>query len=1045
MASAAPPPPNPADAGQVAVFSTAEKVLELTAARDAKGLAELAALDKPDRWLVADALVERQAKSAAIAFVKAARGKDPSVASLLTYLEKDGTRFESELRRLAWDEAERWAGEGDLGPALERLDRAHGGFDDILSARASFARGLLLRATASPERAIRAFRRAAATSAALGWVRQRSRSLHEAGMTAFRRAEHARAAELWEERLELEANNEDVADRLATLENLGLALANVGNYAGAIERHAAALDLARSVGQDAAIARSLVNIGVLHDRRGDRPRAREHYRQGLHHLEAVRAQIEPERALGFETVACEQWGDFTEAVARCQRSLEWTLRLRGERQARPATHDGFPLTAEDVAAQSERERAETERRRALAVDPQFRRASLDLDIGKLLRRLEQPEEALERYTMAQSAFAAIGDRSGEAQAVLATGQIHRDDERYDEAVDAYRRALAIQNSIDDRLGVAWTYIHMGDALFAAGRAEEAVPAYEAGIRRLREMEYRTSIVLSQARLARAQFAVGRTSEAFDSATAALRDSREIGDIGTKLLALDILARIHLTRGEAAEALELVQRALEDLRQIAHGLSASHGVSTREYHAGIFETAAGAAFVLKDPATWLWVLEMGRAGTLLEALGSRGHLRATLVPESLQSAEEAARAGEASIYRKYLTTLRMGQRSEIRKVMRELDAARARLQTAVDRIHTHSQSTATLIYTEPVDFPRIQRALEPNDALVLYGVFEQDAMALVVTRKSVQLRPLGKSENVRSAVMAFDASVVEREDDPPLERMQQLLADALALDRSIRRVLVSPAGVLNVAPWPALFPQREVACVPSASTWLLLREDREQRGERILALGDPLYEDEDGGVYGSGYRSESGQRLAPLPATRAEVEAIGDVVLVGEEATEQQVREMLDRPTRWRAVHLACHGLLDSRSPWQSALALAPDLRNDGRLTVLDLLRMEVQADIAVLSACETGRGALYNAEGMLGLSRAFMHAGAPRVLASLWKVDDEATQALMIKFYELWNGDDGPALGSAEALRQAQRHVAAQPKWSHPYYWAAWILWGLPD
>ena len=101
--------------------------------------------------------------------------------------------------------------------------------------------------------------------------------------------------------------------------------------------------------------------------------------------------------------------------------------------------------------------------------------------------------------------------------------------------------------------------------------------------------------------------------------------------------------------------------------------------------------------------------------------------------------------------------------------------------------------------------------------------------------------------------------------------------------------------------------------------------------------------------------------------------------------------------------------------------------------------MEIPSDLAVLSACETGKSKIVKGEGIVGLTRAFMFAGAPRVICSLWKVDDEATQALMIKFYELWTGD----VGAAEALKQAQAFVRGQEKWKHPYYWAAWVLWGL--
>jgi CHAT domain-containing protein len=97
----------------------------------------------------------------------------------------------------------------------------------------------------------------------------------------------------------------------------------------------------------------------------------------------------------------------------------------------------------------------------------------------------------------------------------------------------------------------------------------------------------------------------------------------------------------------------------------------------------------------------------------------------------------------------------------------------------------------------------------------------------------------------------------------------------------------------------------------------------------------------------------------------------------------------------------------------------------------------------VLSACQTALGKPASGEGVLGLVQGFQMAGAKQVIGSLWKVDDDATSALMVKFYELWaprNGSQG--LAAAEALRQAQQFVRSQPKWSHPYYWASWVSWG---
>ena len=130
---------------------------------------------------------------------------------------------------------------------------------------------------------------------------------------------------------------------------------------------------------------------------------------------------------------------------------------------------------------------------------------------------------------------------------------------------------------------------------------------------------------------------------------------------------------------------------------------------------------------------------------------------------------------------------------------------------------------------------------------------------------------------------------------------------------------------------------------------------------------------------------------PLPATREEARAIGDVVLVGADASEPKLIEAMRARPRWAAVHLACHGIPDARYPEECALALTSSATEDGRFTSLDVLAIDVSADLVVLSACESGVGRAQRGEGTMSLARAFLAAGAPRVVSSLWKVDDDAT------------------------------------------------------
>jgi CHAT domain-containing protein len=286
------------------------------------------------------------------------------------------------------------------------------------------------------------------------------------------------------------------------------------------------------------------------------------------------------------------------------------------------------------------------------------------------------------------------------------------------------------------------------------------------------------------------------------------------------------------------------------------------------------------------------------------------------------------------------------------------------------------------------------------------------------------------------VEALEIDGAEGDPGPAAAGLAKRIVEPLDLAEEKTRVLVSPFGRLAYVPFALLLPDREVVCVPSGTTYGRLLEERPPPGRGILALGNPVYGEGD---------------LAPLPESEGEAKAVGEVLLLGEDATEEKLLRAVARRDRWRAAHFACHGLVDPESPAHSCLALTAAPPDDGRFTCLDLFGKRIPADLVVLSACETARGKVYRAEGIVGLTRAFMLAGAPRVLCSLWKVDDEATRALMVRFYELWNPTpefDRRGLPAATALKEAQEFVRTHPdhpEWAHPYYWAAWVLWGLPE
>jgi CHAT domain-containing protein len=190
----------------------------------------------------------------------------------------------------------------------------------------------------------------------------------------------------------------------------------------------------------------------------------------------------------------------------------------------------------------------------------------------------------------------------------------------------------------------------------------------------------------------------------------------------------------------------------------------------------------------------------------------------------------------------------------------------------------------------------------------------------------------------------------------------------------------------------------------------------------------------------------GLGLTALPASRAEVESLrglypGAVTHLGRDATEERAKRVGEEAS---VLHFACHGLADSESPLDSALALTLPAewrpgRENGLLQAWEVIeQMRLRADLVTLSACRTALGKTASGEGILGLTRAFHYAGARSVVASFWAVADAATADLMRRFY----GHLRQGLSKDLALRAAQIELLERPTTSHPAHWAAFQLFG---
>jgi CHAT domain-containing protein len=245
-------------------------------------------------------------------------------------------------------------------------------------------------------------------------------------------------------------------------------------------------------------------------------------------------------------------------------------------------------------------------------------------------------------------------------------------------------------------------------------------------------------------------------------------------------------------------------------------------------------------------------------------------------------------------------------------------------------------------------------------------------------------------------------------------------------------------------------QRRRATISATSNVLARSENGEPVPDpMLLAFGNPALSSRTVATVRSTLRDA---RLGPLPSARREVQTLANLwgqdrseVFVGPDASEQMAKAEM---ARYRILHFATHGILDGTNPLYSHLVLSQsesDSGEDGLLEAREIMKMNLQADIAVLSACDTARGRISGGEGVLGMSWALFAAGVPTTVVSQWSVESSTTARLMIDFHRFLvaaNQHSTHIRGAAEALRQAALAMLRTPGYSHPLFWAPFIVLG---
>jgi CHAT domain-containing protein/tetratricopeptide (TPR) repeat protein len=846
------------------------------------------------------------------------------------------------------------------------------------------------------------------------------------GIAYFSLNEYRSARQYFDETLKLSMVLGDRRLEAGTETYMGGTLEILGDVAKALEHQRQAVKLARENGSRIAEGNALSNIGKIYNDLADWQTALEYYQQALPVFKSLNLAQNQAITLNNIGIAYMQSGEQQKALDYLQQGLP-LLRSIGNKNS-----EAYNL----------------------------------LNIGRVYRRLGQYDKAQEYYSQAQVILRETNNRARLAETLDEIGVAYAAQEQYDKALDYHRQSLEIQRATGNVRREALVLNNIGNVYNALKQPEKAVEQFTAALAILRNIDDLASAAMALEGLARAEQKRGKIEDArkYIEESLALRET-----VRSRSGSLELRASYRAT----------IERAYEfyiDLLMQQHAKNPGQGLDAQALKAS----------------------ERGRARSLLEQLNeARIDIREGVDPALIQKEADLSRVLNAKAQREMQLKASRGSSEEIATLHREISALEDEYQQVQAAIRKSSPQYSALTQPQPLDLTGIQQQLDKDTVLLQYALGEERSYVWAVIQDGLQAYILPKRAEVETVAREVYDSLVARSVVKSLEtpaqrrtRIEQADANFQQAAARLSGLILSPAnaqltrkrlvvvadGALQYVPFAALTASRpyrplildhELVSLPSASAFAVQRQnlkDRVLAPKSVAIVADPVFSLSDA-RFKTGAQAQASNEVAAtriiehlqgtakgqlsiprLPFTRWEADQILAVAPSGMKAVDFNASRSIatgGELSKYRYVHFATHGYLDTSRSNLSAIVLSlfdeQGKPQDGFLRAHDIYNLKLPAELVVLSACETGLGKDVTGEGLEGLTRGFMYAGARRVIVSLWNVNDKATASLMQRLYV---GMLRSGKTPAAALRAAQIEMLRTRQWQSPYFWAPFVMQG---
>ena len=825
---------------------------------------------------------------------------------------------------------------------------------------------------------------------------------------------------------------------------IGAVYQKQGDYALSLEYFTSGLNLRESLGNGQRVAESLHNIGEIHYLRGDYGQALDHFRRSFDLREASAgggadasnrfAQAQTLHDIGL---VYEGQGNYSKALEFYDRSIQFKKRA------------GIQLGVESTLN----------------------------NIGQIHEAQGNYYLALEYYRESLNLSKTLGHRALHAQALNSLGRVYASQGDYELALRHHRESLALAQEMGNKALTARTLNLIGAVFVARRDPAQALDYYRRSLEIAEAMSNRAGVAETLNSMAAVRYELKEREEASRLAARAADIARQVGSREALWHALTVGGRAEYALGQTAAARKALDEAIsvvETMRaDVAGGEQQRQGFF--EDKVSPYQAMVGLLVEAGEVGAALSYAERAKARVLLDVLQSgRADVAKALTPEERRRERELEGESVALNKQVYEESAR-----------RQPDAALlAQLRARLEKTRLNYEDFRTGIYNAHPELKTQRGEMQPltqeeaagllgggGTALVEFVVTEGKTLLFVLTAggeraRAPDLRAYAldvRQQDLQRRVEDFRQRLAGRDLNfrvPARGLYELLLGPAREQLRGRDSLVIVPDGPLWELPFQALQPAAErylleecaISYAPSLTVLrevarLRLKLAAKSRGpESLLAFGNPLT------VRGAAPATRRDEALGPLPEAEREVLALGRLygaarsrVFVGAEAREERLKQEV---SGYRILHMATHGILNDAAPMYSQIVLSPpgrEAREDGLLESWEVMGLDLQADLVVLSACETARGRYSAGEGMIGLTWALFVAGTPGAVVSQWKVESTSTTELMLEFHRLFKSRDArgrTTQPAARALRQAALALMRNPRYRHPFYWAGFVMVG---